>query len=95
MHSFCVLSKRVFVQLSVKFSFLLLLEGVWDHLCFSLRETKTRLSRQGEVNFFSPGFCFGTDETCTGNCFKIAYHINIICKKISFPSTGPIFISDV
>ena len=93
MHSFCVLSKRVFVQLSVKFIFLLLLEGVWDYLCFSLRETKTRLSRQGEVNFFSPWFCFGTDET--GNCFRIVYHINIICKKISFPSTCPIFISVV
>ena len=63
MHSFCVLSKRVFVQPSVKFSFLSLWEGVWDHLCFSLRETKTRLSRQGEVNFFSPVFRFGTDET--------------------------------
>ena len=71
MHSFCVFSKRVFVQLNVKFSLLSLWEGAsWDHLPNgnSLNGTKTGPNRKGAVIFFffSSGLLcniiFDTDE---------------------------------
>ena len=92
MHSFCVLSKRVFVQLVLN-SVCFLRGKKHGVIFFSLLEKqRLDLADREKSTFFHLLSVLGLMKLV---CFKIVYHINIICKKTSFPSTCLIFISDV